>query len=73
MLLNKKQKKLIRKIDDPNFTVEFLERYYGETPGNIERCLSYSLAVINVHKANSFMAAVNGLINSKSREDRAKE
>jgi hypothetical protein len=63
MLLNKKQKKLVKKINDPNFTIEFLEKYYKEKPGNIERCFSYSLAQVNIYKANAFMAAVNGLID----------
>lgn len=61
MKLNKEQKKLVKKIGDKDFNVNFLEEYYGENAAAKSK-LSYSLAIMNCAKANAFMRAINGIL-----------
>lgn len=66
MKLTKAQKKLIKKINNPPFTVEFCERCYNERPEKVHP-LSYSLGLKHVQEVNAFMAAINGILGIDSK------
>lgn len=63
MKLTKAQKKLVKKINDKDFNINFLEEYYGENAADKKK-LSYSLAIMNCAKANAFMRAIDGIIKT---------
>ena len=65
MKLTKAQKKLIKKINNPHFTVEFCEKCYKEKPEDVHP-MSYTLGVKHVTEVNAFMTAVNGILDIDS-------
>lgn len=66
MKLSDDQKRIVENIGDSFFTVEFLERFYKQSPMElyIPGKGNFSYVLMRIREADAFMAAVDGMLKS---------